>query len=225
MNLNQNMKTQKQIASALPGSLFAIVLLAAQVGRAQQDVAVSTGYNDEPRNGISYSPASGQPNPWYGSPNTTFYGNASTAQAYDPDEDAILLQNLGGSAVSLTAASMGIYNLFSLDSIGGPVTLNPGQNVILAGVDGSDTFSGLQNVALTIGGVNYSYSDVSTAAAPDGVLDGANPWIGGAESMPWTPIYTPNLGVPDSGPGLTLMAATLLGVCGFAHKLRRRFVA
>jgi len=31
--------------------------------------------------------------------------------------------------------------------------------------------------------------------------------------------------VPDSGPGLALMAATLIGVCGFSHKLRRRIVA
>jgi hypothetical protein len=31
--------------------------------------------------------------------------------------------------------------------------------------------------------------------------------------------------VPDSGPGLALVAATLLGVCVFAYKLRPRFVA
>jgi hypothetical protein len=219
------MNTKKQIAGLLSGSLFSLLLLAAQAGRAQQDVEVSTGYNDEPRNGTPYSVGSGQPIPWYGSPNTTFYGNVGQAAAYDPDEDAILLQNLGGSSVSLTAANMGSYNLFSLDSIGGPVTLAPGQNVILAGVDGSDVFSGVQTVGLTIGGTAYSYSDVATAQAPDGVLFGASPWIGGAETMPWTAIYTPSFSAPDTGPDLVLMVATLLGVCGFSHKLRRQSVA
>ena len=219
------MKIKKQIAGLLCGSLHSLLLFTALAGWARQDVEVSTGYNDEPRTGASYGLTSAQPIPWYGSPNTTFYGDVGLATAFDPDEDAILLQNLGGSAVTLTAANIGSYNLFSLDSISGPVTLAPGQNVILAGVDGSDIFSSLQTVGLTIGGTPYSYSDVTTAQAPNGILFGASPYIDGSETMPWTPIYTPSLGVPDAGPGLALTVATLLGVCGFSHKLRRQFVA
>jgi hypothetical protein len=215
----------KSIGSSLSVSLVALILFAVQAGQAAQNVEISTGYNDEPRNGIPFSSGSGQPQPWYGSPNTTYYGDPGTATAYDPDIDAVLLQNLGGSAVSLTAATMGTYNLFTLDSIGAPITLTPGQNVILAGVDGSDIFSGVQLVDLTLGGTAYDYSDVTTAQAPDGVLDGAMPWIGGAETMPWTPIYTPNFGVPDSGPGMALTVMTLLGVCGFSYKLRRQISA
>jgi hypothetical protein len=216
------MTTTKQIASALSGSLLSFFLFATQAGQAAQNVEVSTSYNDGPRNGTPYSLGSGQPLPWNGSANTLFYGDVGLANAFDPDEDAILLQNLGGSSISLTAATLGSYNLFTLDSIGGPVTLAPGQNVILAGVDGSDVLSGLQMVGLTMGGTPYSYSDVATTDAPDGVLFGASPWIGGVETIPWTPIYTPRFstGVPDSGPGLAMMAATLFGVCGLSHKFR-----
>jgi hypothetical protein len=214
------MKNKNQIAAVLAGSLFGLALFAAQAGRAQ-DVRISTGYNDEPRNGVPYSAGSGQPDPWYGSANTTFYGDAGAAQAYDPDEDAILLQNLGATPLTLTAANIGIYNLFTLDGIGGAVSLAPGQNVILAGVDGSDAFGPLQTVGLTIGGQNYSFSDVATADAPDGVLFGANPWIGGSESIPWTTIYAPSNGAPDSGSSLALMATTLTGLCGIARRFRK----
>jgi hypothetical protein len=221
------MKTKINIAAMLSSSLFSLLLFATQVGQAAQNVEVSTGYNDEPRNGTPYSVGSGQPIPWNGSSSTTFYGDVGVANAYDPDEDAILLQNLGGSSVTLTAANIGSYDLFSLDSIGSPVTLAPGQNVILAGPDGSDVFSVLQTVGLTIAGTPYSYSDVTTAQAPNGVLDGANPFIGGSESIPWTAIYTPPsaTGVPDTGPGAALTIATLLGVCGFSRKFRRQFAA
>jgi hypothetical protein len=193
--------------------LAMLTALAAHAGPSQ--VAVSSGYNDEPRNGVPFSSGSGQPVPWYGSPDTTFYGNASVAQAYDPDEDAILLENLGATSISLTAASIGSYNLFSLDSISSPVALNPDQFVIIAGVDGSDAFSGVQTVGLTIGGTSYSYSDVTASQAPDGVLDGAMPWIGGAESMPWTSIYAPRISgppVPDSSSAFWLFGIALCGL-------------
>jgi hypothetical protein len=206
-------------------TLLTVAFSVAAVAHAQSQVQVSTGYNDEPRTGAGFSGVpfgadSGQPDPWYGSTNTTFYGDSGVAQAYDPDEDAILLQNLGSGPIDLTAASMGIYNLFTLDSISGPVELDPGSYVILAGVDGSDIFSGLQTVDLTIGGIDYSYSDVATADAPNGVLDGANPWIGGAESEPWTAIYTPPAaGAPDASSTLLLCGISLSGLAG----LHRRF--
>ena len=161
----------------------------------QAQIVISAGYNDEPRSGGSFSGASygidsGQPLPWYGSSNTTFYGDAGTAQAYDPDEDALLFQNQGSSAVVLSAATIGGYDLFAVDSIGSPVTLAPGGNVILAGIDGSDVLSALTSVGLTINGTGYNIPDVATSIAPNGVLSGANPFIGGAESIPWTALDT-----------------------------------
>ena len=203
------MKTKKQIAGVVAGSLFAVVLFAAQAGQAQQDVKVSTGYDDA---GPGTSPYLPVPDPWYGSLNTTFYGNAAQAQDGDPDEDAILLQNLGGSAVSLTAASIGGWDLFAMDSIGGPVTLLAGQYVILAGVDGSDSIGSLQTVSLTLGGIPYSYLDVTGPGFGLGALGGHDTYW---ESVPWTPIYTPNLGVPDESSTLWLAGISLigLGVC------------
>jgi hypothetical protein len=208
--------------------VFLVVSSLVATAHAQSEVQVSTGYNDQPRNGIPYSVGSGQPVPWLGSPNTTLYGNPGSAAAYDPDLDAILLQNLGGSAIDLTAASIGSENLFVLDAdyISGPIVLNPGANVILTGIDGSDEFSGVQTVGLTIGGIGYSYSDVTTAQAPDGVLDGAMPWIGingGAESIPWTPIYTPpgSNSVPDSSSTMLLSSFALAGLAALRRRLAK----
>jgi hypothetical protein len=195
-------------------SLFAVALALAATGHAQSLVAVSTCYNDEPANGSAYSVGSNQPVPWIGSPNTTFYGNAGVAATYDPDEDGILLQNMGTSAIDLTAASIGSYDLFTLDSITGPVELDVGANVILAGVDGSDLFSGIQSVDLTIGGIGYNYSDVATAEAPSGVLDGANPWVGGAESQPWTSITS----IPEPSAYALLVALSTLGFVAWRKK-------
>jgi hypothetical protein len=200
--------------------LSVIIALGLAITGARADqVLISTGYNDEPReggsfSGISYSADSGQPVPWFGSPNTTFFGSASTAQAFDPDEDAILLQNTGATSVTLTAASITGFDLFSLDSIGSPVTLDPGTNVILAGVDGSESLSGLTTVSMTIDGVTYSYSDVITADAPGGVLEGANPFVGEAESIPWTPINA----VPEP----TTYAMFVLGALALVFAKRRR---
>ena len=154
------------------------------------------------------------------SANVTYFGNAGIAQAYDPDINAILLENMGGSSVSLTAASMGGYDLFTIDSISSSVALSPGAFVILAGVDGSD-LSSLASVGLTIDGFSYSYSDVTTTEAPSGVLFGASPWIGGSESIPWTPIYTPTSSVPDSGTTAVMLGSALFGLAA----LRRRFAS
>jgi len=154
-----------------------------------------------------------------------FYSNPSIdSAAYDPDQDAIMLENLGAAPINLTAASIvSEINPFSLDGITGPVVLDPGVFVVLAGVDGSDVLpSGLQTGGLTIGGIGCDYSDVATAEAPDGVLEGAMPWVGGAETQPWTPIYTPQVAnnVPDSSSTMLLTAIALSGLAG----IRRRFL-
>jgi hypothetical protein len=215
-----NMKFYSLSRLRLPASFASLVLLGAVGAHAgPSPVAVSFGYNDEPRNGVSYSVGSGQPDPWYGSVNTTYYGNAGVAQAYDPDINAILLNNLGGATLFLTAANMGAYDLFSTNGISGPVALNPGANVILAGVDGSDFGGG--TVGLTIGGFSYSYSDVATTDAPFGVLFGASPWIGNSESIPWTSIYTPTSSVADGGTTAAMLGSALLGLAALRRKFSR----
>jgi len=203
------MITRAQIRIGFAASVGSLLVFAAIGAQAQQDVEVSTGYNDA---GPGTSPYLPVPDPWYGSANTTFYGDAAQAQDGDPDEDAVLFQNLGGTSVSLTAANIGVYDLFSLDSITGPVTLAPGQNVILAGVDGSDIFGSVQTVGLTIGGTAYSYQDVAGPSFGNGALGGNDTYW---ESVPWTPIYTPRFGVPDESSTLILTVFGLagLGVC------------
>jgi hypothetical protein len=155
--------------------------------------------------------------------NTVFYGSVGTATGSDPDEDAILLENLGGSNVTLSTLTIGSgsYNLFSLDSIGGSVTLTPDVYYIFAGVDGSDVgFSG-PNVALTVNGTLYTYSDTTTGTTSTGGNYVLNGYPGGDESVEWTPIFTPNFGtsVPDSASTLGLFAAAISSLVA----LRRRF--
>jgi hypothetical protein len=184
--------------------LFSITLCIAGVAAVTmtapaQVIKVYTGYDDF--SGVS-SPA--PPDPWLGSPNTTFYGNAGQAASFDPDEDAVRFFNTGGTAVTLTAANIGVYDLFALDVVGGPITIGAGQNVILAGVDGSDVFGSVQTVGYTIDGQTHSYQDVVTAADPNGVLAGNSPWINGVETVPWTQI-NPGGGVPDGGSTLVLL--------------------
>jgi len=92
---------------------FTVFAVAAAVG-ARADVFVSVGYYD------LAPPAGGNtnalPNPWDGSPNTTFLGNTSQATSSDPDESAILFANTGTTAVTLnpgvTVTSGG--NVFTL---------------------------------------------------------------------------------------------------------------
>jgi hypothetical protein len=218
-----------QLSSYLrPTAALAASLLLSLTSWAQSKVAVSSGYNDEPReggsfSGIAYSADSGQPVPWIQSAATSFFGNSATAMAFDPDEDAILLVNDGTSPISLTDATIGAFDLFSLDGITGPVTLNPGWNYILAGVDGSDTFGSPQSIGVTLGGTLYSYTDVVTSQAPNGVLAGADPFIGGAESMPWTAVYTPSSSntVPDTASTGVLAGIALAGLAALRRKLAR----
>lgn len=200
------------------GILCASHFLLSVTALADSPVQVSTGYYD------LAPPIAGNtaalPDPWYGSVNTTFYGSASLAQSGDPDEDAILLQNLGSTPVTLSAADFGgTQNLFTLDSISGSITLNPNQNYILAGVDGSDA-SFTDQVNLTIGGNNYSYNDaVNSVNYPDGVLHGFP--TASDETVSWTPIYTPTFSTPDNSSTLLLAACSIITLGCYQLRLRR----
>jgi len=206
---------------AIYGGVLAALALASVPAHAQQPVQVSTGYQDYP---YSLNSPDGGNHLWYGSPNTVFYGDAGQALGTDPDEDAVLLQNLGGSNVTLSSLVIGSgsFDLFSIDSVGGPVTLAPGTNYIFAGVDGSDIGFG-PGVSLTVGGTNYSYLDTTNGTTPTGgdyVLHG---YPGGDESVQWTPIYTPNFSnsVPDQASTLALLTAVMAGLVALRRRLAR----
>ena len=191
------MKTQV-VRYGIP--ILPAVLLGALSSWAASPVLVATGYYDEPPDqgyGGSNLPL---PSPWYGSPNTTYFGSVADATSSDPDLSAVLFQNLGTSTATLTAASLGgSYDLFSYNSITGPILLPPGQFIILAGPDGSDvSFPNAVNV--TVNGTAYSYPDaVDPTFYPSGVLHGFPE--SSDETVPWTTIYTPTTLPP---PQLTL---------------------
>ena len=106
----------------------------------------------------------------------------------------------------------------------GNVTLAPGQNYIFAVGDGSDTGLSDQMISLTLNGTSYSFSDATTALAPDGVLFGDNPQLaGGDETQPWTQDGTVTFGsstIPEPA-SLAIWGMLLIGL-GLAHHLRRR---
>lgn len=166
--------------------------------RAASPVLVATGYYDNPpapTQGGSNLPL---PVPWYGGTNTTYYGSSATATNSDPDICAILLENLGPSTVTLSAANIGgSYDLFALDSITNPIPLPPNQFVILAGPDGSDV-SFVNIVNLTIDSTNFSFNDLTNQAwYPEGVLHGFEPDFTDG-TIPWTTIYTPDIVNPPA---------------------------
>ena len=197
------------------GSAAIWVLLIASNSYGQTLVQVSTGYYDlPPGSGGSNLPL---PNPWVNSSNTVFYGSTANAMSGDPDESAILIQNLGSSPVALTALNVGdSIDLFSLayGNITGTVPLNPGTNYIFAAFDGSDvSFTSVVN--LTLGSQNYSYGDaIDPTLYPSGVLHGFPNSTD--ETVPWTVISTP---IPESSAYAALFGSTTLG---FAVCIRRR---
>ena len=175
-----------------------VALVAVPVPGAGTNVAVYTGYYDEP-------PFPGEgggdlplPSPQYGSANTTFYGGGINP-TNDPDVCAVLLLNLGPSIVVLSNANIGsTYNLFTIDSITNFVLLPPNQFAVLVGPDGSEvSFAGVIN--LTMNGTVYSYSDATNATYfPTGVLHGYPSATD--ETVPWTTVYLPDKD-PDDAAG------------------------
>lgn len=171
------------IASGLVAGLAVLTCLSAP---ARADIIVSTGYDDDPTEDAL-------PTPWVGAPNTSVLGSAGAiagAETYDPDTDAVLFQNTGVTAVTLSALSFAPsgYDLFALAGQITPVSIDAGQYLIVLGVDGSDVLGGSrQTVDFTLDGTAYSALDAVTADAFDGVLDGKVHWTS-AETQPWAQI-------------------------------------
>ncbi len=187
--------------------------LAVAIGTlARADVIISSGYYDLSPAQSGGGPA--LPNPWYGSANTSFYGSASdisAATSSDPDISGLLFQNTGSANVALSALMLSDgLNVLSRASVAS-VTLAPGQFYIFAVGDGSDDGLSLQTISATLNGAAYSFADATTAQAPDGVLFGDSPQLGGGdETQPWTQdadlLHTANA-APEPASYLLLLAA------------------
>ena len=166
--------------------LMCLALVVALATPVLADTVVSTGYNDDPNE----NPL---PSPWVASPNTIVVGNLTQttgAASFDPDMNAVLFHNVGGSAISVSGVTFsGGWDLFAIAGQGSAVTVNPGWNLIVLGIDGSDLIGSLQTVCFTIDGSSHCAQDAVTADAGVGVLHGKVNWSQ-AETEPWAQIWT-----------------------------------
>jgi hypothetical protein len=199
--------------------LIAFVIVLSMSAVAHADIIVSGGYYD-----LSPAASGGGPplpNPWFGSANTTFSGSAtdlSDAVASDPDISALLFQNTGATNVTLSALSLSpkVMDVW-LRAGDSSVTLAPGQNYIFAVGDGSDIGLSGQTISATLNGTGYSFADATTSLAPDGVLFGNVPQLGGGdETQPWTQdavlLHSGTSAVPEPSSYVFLIAAFLVWV-------------
>jgi hypothetical protein len=201
------MKVQALFLCAIP----AITSLLS-VAEAKADIIVSAGYYD-------LSPCCGNPNPvpnpWYGSPNTAFFGSSAEATSGDPDEAAILIQNTGSSAVTLwPGATVGPYTLWD-SFIGAGYSIGAGDSVILSGTvtnsfDGSDIGLGGSKVSLTFNGTIYSFTDT------ENVLGGYPAYD---ETLPWTKLGSVTF---STVPEPSTWAMLIVGLAGLGFAGHRR---
>jgi hypothetical protein len=195
-------------------ALLCAALLFGAASFANADILVYAGYYD-------LSP--GLPAPWYGSPNTTFFGSVPQATSSDPDESAILLTNTGITAVTLdpgftVAAGGSSYTLWD-GFIGSGFAIQPGQNLILAGTaangfDGSEINLTNAVIFFTLNGQKFQLTD------PKSILFGAPTFN---ESEPWS-LLGDLLGtvnsVPEPGTWTMLSGGLMaLVVIGLRRKL------
>lgn len=214
--------------SSLRNSFAVAAVLLAFGSIARADVLVSSGYYDLTPAQSGGGPA--VPNPWDGSANTTFNGSSgdiSAALSSDPDISALLVQNTGGSSVTLSALSLSSgMNVLSRAGIVGSVTLTPGQNYIFAVGDGSDEGLSSQTISITLNSTGYSFADATDSQAPDGILFGDSPQLGGGdESQPWTQdadlLHSTGPSPTPEPAGFYLMLTGITGLGLFAALNRR----
>jgi hypothetical protein len=207
-------KSKSILAMVLLGG--AVALTAVSVARA--DVVFYTGYYDlPPPQGGNSSPL---PDPWYGSPNTTFYGNAGQAQSGDPDESGFLIVNTGPSAVTLSqGVTIGGFQLWDSFIGAGGTVIGSGQNLILSGsgnFDGSDIGFNYAVINITIDGIAHSYTDSGNVLF--GSLNGA-----ANETLPWAEIGRISAATATTPlPAALPLFATGLGALGLLALRRKR---
>jgi len=169
-NRGKRRMTQMSKKAAIAGLFVSTFMLGtgfdAVKSSAHADLVLSVGYYDlaPPNSGNTNA----LPTPWYGSPNTAFDGSVSAATAGDPDESAILLQNTGASAVSLSAISITYggntytpWNTYLTQTIAaGSAVIFSGTNSF--GFDGSDSGVTDATIAYTVDGAYYIANDTNS---------------------------------------------------------------
>ena len=186
----------------------------AMAGAARADVVVSAGYFDlPPIQGVNTNPL---PNPWLGSPNTTFFGNTALAGSGDPDEAALMLFNNGPSPVTL-GPGLTIGSIQAWDSfIGAGFSLGSGQSLILSGttttsLDGSDIGLSSPTVTLSLNGTSVSFADSGNVFHGFPNSDD--------ETIPWTQIGDVAFGV-SGVPEPSVWVSLIVGLFGIGGALR-----
>ncbi|MGP0075764.1 MAG: PEP-CTERM sorting domain-containing protein [Bryobacteraceae bacterium] len=191
----------------LSGALFFAAFLALATAGARADVILSVGYYDLPPCCGNPNPV---PNPWYGSPNTTFLGSASEATSSDPDEAALLFTNTGTTAVTLdqgvtvTSGSTPYALWDSLIGAGG-FSILPGESVILSGTtanafDGSDLNLVDSTISFDLNGNPYSAVDSASILAGFAAYDETQPWTQVGDFLGTSPVPEPgSLGLVSAG--------------------------
>jgi hypothetical protein len=212
-------------------TLFCAACLLLLGAAAKADTTVSLGYYD-------LAPCCGNsnplPNPWYGSSNTTFLGNAAVATSGDPDEAGILFTNTGTTAVTLdqgVTVTSGSTVLTLWDSLigAGGFSIGAGDSVILSGttagddLDGSDIPLTDSTISFSVNGTAYSVVDTGHSGAVDGSILAGSTNGSPNETIPWTQVDdiggSKSPGMPEPA-SVTLLSMGLLGL-GFRARRRR----
>jgi len=167
------------------------------------------------------------PNPWYGSPNTIFDGDAGYATSSDPDEAGVLFHNATSQAVTLTAfsivSSTDTWTIWN-SNIGTGQKIAAGGNLIFSGnnlfsMDGSDGRLNNSTVYWTINGVSASAADVTVNNGTDhslstGVLTGSV-YGSGNETLPWIQIANVSAVPEPESCALMLIGLGLIGLVAY----------
>ena len=159
------------------------------------------------------------PNPWQGSPNTTFFGSDASNGIFDTG--AILVTNFGpgntviGPALIVDGFANGASFRLWDSQVGGGLTVQPGSRVIFAQpTDGAFDTSDQPIIAdptqrtnnhpvvhITIDGARYNFTD-TTQVLNTGGFDPGNAY-GISESRPWTQVAS----IPEPAALMPMLAA------------------
>jgi len=212
----------------LPGrTFFFTALLLAGTAGARADITLSLGYYD-------LAPCCGNsnalPNPWYGSPNTTFLGDAALATSSDPDESGLLFTNTGSTKVTLgpgvTVGSLTLWN--SLIGASG-FSIAPGASVILSATtddnfDGSDIPLVDSTISFSLNGAPFSVVDTGHTGAVDGSILAGSTNGSANETLPWTQVgdFLGSTSTPTGVPEPASLAPVGVGLLGLMLGVSRK---
>ena len=224
-------------------AMLAAAALAINITPVQAQFVVKVGYADSLRKNGFF------PDPWEGSPNTTFWGRLASSGEYDAG--AVMIMNTGSTTLVLTSARVdGFSNGASFQiwdgTIGSGYTIPAGQNLILTQNNGTENFdtsdqgpgnpSGVDaqgrahgdnttpHVKFTLNRTFYDLVDSGQVLNTSGFDFANNPPGGQNESFAWRKIGTFGGQAGDTPePGtFALLGAGMLSGAGMAMKLRRK---